>query len=452
MARKKQDMKLKLTMCLAGVAATAATLLLVMPTQSVHAQATGTAPQAKKPGLEQAAPPPASAAVERGRYIANASDCIACHTAPKSRAPFAGGYALETPFGKIIATNITPDKDTGIGAWSEHDFERAVRKGKRKDGANLYPAMPYNAYAKLSDADMHDLWLYMQTVTPVRSQVATTSLPFPFNIRLLMSGWNLLFFDNAPYRADASQSAQWNRGAYLVLGAGHCASCHTAKNFLGGDKNSFLQGGVLAGWYAPDITGNHYVGIGGWSQAQLVQYLKIGSNDVAVASGPMAEAVTNSTQHMSDADLNAIAVYLKSQRGASLAKPAALAVSDAQMVRGKHVYEVNCVACHDFSGKGVGTMVAALANSPGVQSPHADSLVRTVLVGDRGAVTAGSPTGAAMPSFAWKLSNADVAAVLTYARNSWGNAAPAVTADDVRHARSELKAPATITMGAPQSK
>jgi mono/diheme cytochrome c family protein len=445
-------MKLKLTMCLTGAAATAAAMLLMVPTQSVHAQATGSAPQTKKPGLEKAAPLPASLAVERGRYIANASDCIACHTAPKSKAPFAGGYPLDTPFGKIIATNITPDRATGIGSWSERDFERAVRKGKRKDGANLYPAMPYTAYAKLSDADMHDLWLYMQTVKPVRSEVAATSLPFPFNIRLLVSGWNLLFFDNAPYQVDAHESAEWNRGAYLVLGAGHCASCHTAKNFLGGDKESFLQGGVLAGWYAPEITGNPYTGVGSWSQAQLVQYLKIGSNDVAVASGPMAEAVTNSTQHMSEQDLKAIATYLKSQGGSSLAKPAAIAGNDKQMVRGKHVYEVNCVACHDFSGKGVGTMVAALANSAGLQSPHADSLLRTVLVGDRGAVTTGNPTGAAMPSFAWKLSNDDIAAVLTYARNSWGNAAPAVTPDDVRRARSELKAPAQLAAGAPQSR
>jgi mono/diheme cytochrome c family protein len=437
---EKNTMKSKWMMGVLGAATVAGAVLVVSEPREARAQATGSAPQAQK-----AAPPPAgaaTAAIERGRYIAVASDCIACHTAPKSRQPFGGGYALETPFGNIIASNITPDKEAGIGAWSEAEFTRAVRLGKGKHGQNLYPAMPYTAYVKLTDADMHDLWAYMQTVTPVAKKAPETALPFPFNIRLLMSGWNMLFFDNAPFKPDTSKSAMWNRGSYLVNGAGHCAACHTGKNFLGGDKgDAFLQGGVLAGWYAPEITGNSYVGIGGWSQQELVQYLKIGSNSHASAAGPMAEAVTNSTQHMTDPDLQAIAVYLQSVKGSTLAKPAALVATEPAMVRGKHVYEANCAACHDFSGKGVSTMVSSLAGGPAVQAPHTESLVRTVLVGDRGAVTRGNPTGAAMPAFAWKLDDADVAAALTYARNSWGNAAPAVTADTVKHTRAELKAP-----------
>lgn len=436
-------MKLKLMMGVVAVAAAGSIALSLISAEQAHAQATGTEPQGQKPSIKAAGAQRGTAAtspaIERGRYIATASDCIACHTPHQSKQPFSGGYALETPFGKIIASNITMDKETGIGNWSEAEFARAVRQGKGKGGQNLYPAMPYNAYVKLSDADMHDLWLFMQTVKPVRNKVEDTSLPFPFNIRLLMSGWNLLFFDNAPFKPDASKSPEWNRGAYLVLGAGHCASCHTGKNFLGGDKSDFLQGGVLAGWYAPEITGNPYVGIGGWSQEQLVQYLKIGSNDVAVAAGPMAEAVSNSTQYMSNSDLKAIAVYLKDLPGSTLAKPAPLGAADTRMVRGRHVYKANCTACHDFNGKGVGTMVSALANSQGIQAPYADSLMRTVLVGDRGAVTLSNPTGAAMPAFGWKLSDADIADVLTYVRNSWGNAAPAVKQEEVTKARGELK-------------
>lgn len=438
-------MKLKLTMgLLAATAVLGSAALLMGGTEAVRAQATGSEPQAAK-GLPDGAPvaPANSAAIERGRYIATASDCIACHTTHNSKQPFAGGYALDTPFGKIVASNITMDKETGIGNWNAAQFTRAVRLGKGLHGENLYPAMPYTAYVKLSDADMSDLWQYMQTVKPVSKKVESNQLPFPFNIRLLMSGWNLLFFDNAPFKTDSRQSLAWNRGAYLVNGAGHCAACHSGKNFLGGDRK-LLEGGVLAGWYAPEITGNSYTGIGGWSQQQLVQYLKIGSNDVAVAAGPMAEAVSNSTQFMNDGDLNAIAIYLKSLPGSGAVKPVPLAAGDPQMLRGKHVYEANCASCHDFNGKGVSTMIAALANSPGAQAPHADSLLRTVLVGDRGAVTRGNPTGAAMPAFAWKLSDSDIAAALSYVRNSWGNAAPAIGDADVAKARAALKAAPTL--------
>nr|WP_312239921.1 cytochrome c [Pantoea sp.] len=263
-----------------------------------------------------ASQPPESSeadAVARGRYIAIAGDCVACHTAPGSKEPFSGGYAISTPFGGIFASNITPDTQTGIGNWTERDFYRAVRHGKGKKGENLYPAMPYNAYVKVSDRDMHDLWLYMRSVKPVHNPVPATNLGFPYNIRLAMMGWNLLFFKNHGFEPDATQSAEWNRGAYLVDALEHCGACHTPKNSLGGDRDAYLQGSNLAEWHAPDITSNSYTGIGGWSLDQITQYLKLGSNHVAVASGPMAEAVSNSTQHLTEADLHAIAVYLKLQ-------------------------------------------------------------------------------------------------------------------------------------------
>ncbi|MDH2076880.1 c-type cytochrome [Pseudomonas atacamensis] len=385
-------------------------------------------------------------AVTRGRYVAIAGDCAACHTDPHHGKPFAGGYALETPFGKLLASNITSDKATGIGAWTEQEFTRAVREGKGRHGENLYPAMPYNAYVKVSDDDMHDLWAYMKTVPAVNNEVVSNQLPFPFNIRLMMFGWNMLFFDNTPFKPMADASAQINRGAYLVEGLGHCAACHTAKNFLGGDKgDAYLQGGELAGWHAPEITGNPYVGVGGWSDAQLVHYLKNGSNHVAVASGPMAEAVTNSTQHMRDEDLYAIAAYLKSLPGSETRRQPPLKVTDPVMQQGANVYSANCSACHNSDGKGINQLASSLAGNPGIQAENAQSLITTVLEGGRGAVTLDNPTSGAMPSFAWKLSDEQIAATLSYIRNSWGNAAPQVSAKEVAQVRQARQLPAQLS-------
>jgi len=380
------------------------------------------------------------AAIERGRYVAIAGDCVACHTAPESRDAFSGGYAIKTPFGGIYTSNITPDRETGIGDWTERDFYRAVRHGKGINGENLYPAMPYNAYVQVSDQDMHDLWLYMRTVKPVRNHVPETQLPFPYNIRLAMMGWNLLFFNNKGFEADPTRSAQWNRGAYLVRGLEHCASCHTPKNVLGGDSRQTLQGGNIGDWFAPDITRNDYTGIGGWTPEQIVQYLKEGSNHVAVASGPMAEAVTNSTQHLTDNDLQAIADYLHSHPGSETHRPQAI-VGGEMMRQGEQVYSVNCTACHNSDGKGIPHLAASLADNPAIIAADPTSILTTILQGGRGAVTHANPTSGAMPSFAWKLSDQQVAAVATYIRNSWGNAAAPVTAKEASVRREVLKLP-----------
>lgn len=391
-------------------------------------------------------------AAERGKYIAIAGDCVACHTLPGSKDAFAGGYAINTPFGKIYASNITPSPEDGIGNWTERDFYRAVRHGKGKNGENLYPAMPYNAYIKVSDADMHDLWMYMRSVKPVNIKAPETHLPFPYNIRLAMMGWNLLFFDNKGFEPNKTQSAEWNRGAYLVQGLEHCAACHTPKNFIGGDTGAYLQGSNLGEWYAPEITGNSYTGIGRWSEDQVVDYLKLGSNHVAVASGPMAEAVTNSTQHLSVSDLHAIAVYLKSQPGSTQQKPASLSSDNAQMKIGENVYSANCAACHNSDGKGIPHLAASLAGNPAIMAPDATSLLTTILQGGRGAVTVGNPTSGAMPSFAWKLSDEQAAAVTTYIRNSWGNAAPAIDAKQVAEKRNLLKLPMQMQQDSTGSK
>ena len=433
---------MKKTKILGGVAliavAVAAGLLWQNGTTRADDVADNTLLTSQPPGAEDAA------AVARGKYIAIAGDCVACHTAPESKDAFAGGYSISTPFGGIVASNITPDTETGIGSWTERDFYRAVRHGKGKDGENLYPAMPYNAYVKTSDKDMHDLWMYMRSVKPVNYHAPETHLGFPYNIRLAMMGWNLLFFKNSGYEPDTSKSAEWNRGAYLVEGLEHCSACHTPKNLLGGDTGAYLQGSNLAEWHAPDITPNRYTGVGSWSEQQLVDYLKTGSNHVAVASGPMAEAVTNSTQHLTEADLRAIAVYLKSQPDSGTKAPQPLAADSAQMKMGANVYSANCSACHNSDGKGIPQLAAGLANNPGLMADDASSIITTILQGGRGAVTQSNPTSGAMPSFAWKLSDEQVAAAATYLRNSWGNAAPAVTADDVAKNRALIKMPAQM--------
>lgn len=392
------------------------------------------------------ASPADPAAIARGAYVSIQGDCAACHSVPGGK-PFAGGYGLQTPFGVVYSTNITPALNTGLGHWTERDFFRAVRHGKHKDGQLLYPAMPYNAYVRFNDDDMHDLWAYIRSLQPVEQPAKQNTLGFPYNIRLAMHGWNLLFFDNSPFQADPSQSEQWNRGRYLVDGAGHCASCHTPKNLLGGDTGRYLQGADVAGSHAPEITGDRYHGLGAWSAEQIQQYLKTGSNHQAVASGTMAEVIEFSSQYLNDHDLAAIAEYLHSLPGSQAAKPEALAQATPVMRRGAAVYEHNCMACHNVGGEGIPGMVTGFADNPGIRAASHSNLVTTVLAGSRAAITEVNVTGAGMPSFDWKLSDADIAAVLTYVRNSWGNAAPEIPAAEVAKARENLGKPANLQNG-----
>ncbi len=231
--------------------------------------------------------------VAKGRYLATAADCAACHTAPNGGAPFAGGYGIESPLGTIFSTNITPSKTAGIGNYSEEDFARAVREGVAKDGSHLYPAMPYTAYAKISDDDMKALYAYfMHEVKPNDAQPEKTALPFPFSIRMSMAFWNLLFLDNTRFKPDAAKSADWNRGAYLAEALEHCSTCHTPRNELMAEEgDKALSGSAVGSWYAPNITSDKVSGIGGWSDAELVEYLRTGHvAGKAQAAGPMAEA------------------------------------------------------------------------------------------------------------------------------------------------------------------
>ncbi len=373
--------------------------------------------------------------VINGRYQALLGDCAACHTKQGGQ-PFAGGEPLETPFGALVPPNITPDKETGIGNWSEADFIRMMKTGTGHDGIRLYPAMPYPAYSKMSDRDLSDMWAYLTTLQPVKNKVVANQLPFPLNIRLSMWGWNLLNFDPEPFVPDEKQTAEWNRGAYLVQGPGHCATCHSPKSFLGADKDSqFLQGASLQGWYAPNITGDPHVGIGAWSEEDIVAYLKTGSTDKTIASGPMAEAIAQSTSQMKDADLKAIAVYLKSLSAGAADKPTPLKADDGRMVAGGAIYHDTCSACHGADGKGAMPLFPALAGNSLIQQPSAETLAHVVLAGSQGVYTPSRQTTPAMPSFAWRLNDQQVSDVLTYVRNSWGNAAAPVSASDVRDIR-----------------
>ena len=377
--------------------------------------------------------------IERGRYLAVLGDCVSCHTAPGGK-PFAGGAALETPFGALIGPNITPDVATGVGAWSEEDFRRAMHEGIGRDGARLYPAMPYPAYTKVTRDDVSAIWAYLRSLDPARNEVQPNQLRFPFNVRRpATSTWDLINFQPGVFQPNPAKSDAWNRGAYLVEGLGHCGTCHTPKNITGGDRGSeALQGALLQDWYAPDLTEDPRTGIGSWSIEEIVRYLKTGANSYDIASGPMAEAVSNSTSKMTDADLLAIATYLKDRAPRSGRAVTALAAVNPRMVAGQAIYEDRCAACHSHSGAGVPNLFPRLASAPLVQSADPTSLIRVVLIGSRAVATSAAPTAPAMPAFGWNLNDTEVADVLTYVRNTWGNAASAVQPEDVTKLRERL--------------
>jgi mono/diheme cytochrome c family protein len=377
--------------------------------------------------------------IERGHYLTIIGDCAACHTLPGSGHSFAGGRPMETPFGEIIAPNITSDPETGIGAWTDQEFINALTKGTGRNGMHLYPAMPYNYYTKVTPDDALAIRAYLKTVPAVQNLVHADQLPFPFSIRQSMIGWNMLFFSESPFQPSADKSAEWNRGAYLTEGLAHCGACHTPKNFLGGDKTSErLQGYPLQGWFAPNITNDQRLGLGGWSVDEVAAYLKTGHNRTSAATGPMSETLNLSTSHMTDADLHAIAVYLKDPPGTPTATSAPPAPDQSVMNKGAQIYADECAGCHKSNGEGVANLFPALNSSATVQQTDPTSLLHVVLRGARSVATPPAPTAPAMPPFAWVLNDDQVATVLTYIRNSWGNAAPAVSAGDAEKARGDL--------------
>ena len=382
--------------------------------------------------------------IKRGEYVALTSDCVACHQTKDRKEDLSGGFAVETPFGTLYSSNITPDKETGIGNWTEQQFADAVMNGKGPNGP-LYPAMPYTSYVKMTDQDIHDLWNYLQTVTPVKNKVVENQLAFPFNIRYLMLGWKRLFFDASQLQNDTGKSAQWNRGRYLVEGAAHCSMCHTPRNPFGAEiKSKNYTGANLQNWFAPSLRSSNVHGLGNWSEDDIVSYLKTGSNRLTVASGPMAEAINASFQYFHDDDLVAMANYVKSLPDHGVAKPKSIDAANPQMINGKKVFIDNCIACHGIDGEGISSMIPAFKDNGTIQGQSSESMTHILLNGSKGAITRFNPTGAAMPAFAWKLTDTQIADVLTYIRNEWGNAAQAVSPKEVKEMRKTLGAPAPI--------
>ena len=374
--------------------------------------------------------------IERGRYLTIVGDCAACHTLPGSGHELAGGRAIETPFGVILAPNITPDPSTGIGAWTDDEFINAMINGTGRNGVHLYPAMPYTYYTKVTREDALAIRAYLNTVPAVRNAVDANQLPFPLDIRAAMMVWNQLYFTPGTFTPNPNKSAEWNRGAYLAEGLGHCGLCHTPKTILGGDKTSErLQGYALQGWFAADITNDPRRGLGSWSVDDIANYLKIGHSSTSMGAGLMAETIGQSTSHMNDADLKAIATYLKDQSGAGDSQADPPAPDQSTMTVGAKIYADECSGCHVANGKGSAGLFPPLAGSALVQQTDPTSLMHVVLRGARSVATDGAPTGSAMPQFAWLLKDDEVAAVLTYIRNSWGNAAPAVSGGEVGKAR-----------------
>ena len=380
-----------------------------------------------------------SSQIERGRYLAIASNCVACHTdIDNDGTPWAGGRELETPFGVILTPNITFDADTGIGRYSRDDFWRALHEGIRRDGAHLYPACPYAYFTRMPRTDVDAIHAYLQTIAPVRSDVvAEEELPAPLRIRAAVGAWKMLNFDPGVFVPDPDRSEAWNRGAYLVRGPGHCAACHTEKTLTGGDAaDGDLRGGVLEYWHAPNIRGGPHGGIAHWTEDDIVDFLATGRAAHTIAMTRMGEVVRYSTQHMTEADLRAIAVYLKDLgdpvRG-RFDRPEA-----AVMATGEALYFDNCAACHRTDGAGVDHIFARLDGSNKINADDPTTIIRVVLEGARAAPTERWPHGLAMPAFAWKLSDDQIADVLNYVRHAWTNNAAAISASDVADIRDHL--------------
>ena len=381
--------------------------------------------------------------IARGAYLAKAGDCMACHT-PRGGAAYAGGRAIETPFGAIMSPNITSSREHGIGSWSLDDFWRALHNGKGKDGRLLYPAFPYTNYTHITRDDADALHAFFQTVPAVAKTNLPHRLRFPYNQQIALAAWRALYFRPSVWRDQGGQSIAWNRGAYLVNGLGHCSACHSSRNRLGATADGW-SGGLMPvlGWYAPSLTSPAEAGLGNWDSAHIVQLLKTGVAPGATVSGPMAEVVMASLQHLSDADLGAMAVYLKSlQTPAPAAKPAA-ALSPfaarafkAQLKAGATLYDTHCIDCHQANGGGMAPAYPALAGNRALMMVQAVNPIRSVLHGGFAPATYDNARPYGMPAFGPLLNDDEVAAVVSYVRHAWGNLAPQVSAMEVNRQRS----------------
>jgi len=376
---------------------------------------------------------PSPETIAKGKALTEAGDCASCHTADATK-PLAGGKRIQTPFGAIYSANLTPDLNTGIGRWSDQAFLRAMRYGERPDGARYYPAFPYPHFTKLIRDDVFAIRAYLGTLTPVNNAPPPSELRWPLNNRVVMRLWNFVFFRPGIFEADQNKGAEWIRGGYLVEGLAHCGACHTPKNFLGAEKqNARFTGSVVEGWFAPRLDGAGRGGLKSWSVEDIAEYLQSGRNIHSHADGPMAQVVLNSTSHMSDTDVRAIAVYLKDIAPAT-PEVAVGTPAPAQMESGEKLYKRSCVACHELNGTGAPRIYPPLPGNANLQSADPSSAIRIVLDGAETITTPRAPNTGSMPPYS-KMSDQEVADVVTYVRNAWGNAASAVTPAEVAKAR-----------------
>lgn len=387
-----------------------------------------------------------------GAYVARLGDCTACHTAAGGK-PFAGGLAFPTPLGNIYSTNITPDRETGIGGYTLKDFIRLMRFGVAADGRHIYPAMPYTAYAKTSDEDLQDLFAYFKgEVAPVR-QADRSDLRWPFSMRWPLAFWNLAFHDSSRFQPDTGQNGDWNRGAYLVQGFAHCGTCHTPRGVAlqekdtGGRTNLYLSGSSLDGSSPINLRGNKGDGLGTWSIEEIVADLKTGRTALSAVHGPMTEVVTNSTSAMTDGDLRAIAVYLKSLSPAPAEGRATYTPSQDTYAmfkqgraneRGARIFLDSCAACHRLDGQGYDHTFPRLGGNLTVLAPKTDSLLAILLAGSRLPALHDKPSRLAMPPYGWRYNDEDIAQLATFLRSAWGNSASAVKASEVAEIRKRV--------------
>jgi len=399
--------------------------------------------------IDMAATKAGAAIIEAGRKVAVVGDCIACHTAAGGK-PFAGGLPMETPIGSIYSTNITPDPVTGIGGYTYEEFAAALRRGVAKDGHRLYPAMPYPSYARIDEADMRALYAYfMEGVDAVDQPNRASDIPWPLSIRWPLALWSNIFVTTSGFAPVESRDAQWNRGGYLVEGLGHCGSCHTPRGIAFQERAlsstegpQFLAGGVIDGWFAKSLRSDSGTGLGDWSEDDIVQFLKTGRTHRTAAFGGMTEVVTHSTQFMQEDDLRAMALYLRSLPPAEVSIQAIKTGDDtfATLRKGDYtrpgsaLYAEFCQDCHRADGMGFPRIYPALARNSAVLPDNPASVIRVALAGGRMPVTEANPSAFAMPGFS-RLGDAELAGILTFIRNSWGNTASPVEEKEIARLR-----------------
>ncbi|SDY86541.1 cytochrome c [Nitrosomonas sp. Nm58] len=371
-----------------------------------------------------------------GEYLARVGNCLGCHTA-KGGQPFSGGRRLSTSFGTFVTPNITSDKETGIGLWSEEDFWKAMHEGKSRDGRLLYPAFPFTEYTKVTREDANLIFAYLQSVPPVSQYNPPHEIRFPYNYRPLLYIWRTLFFKQGTYEPDQTKSEEWNRGAYLVQGLGHCNACHTARNVLGASQDDTVGGGQIMGsnWYAPSLTSQQEAGSRDWSLEEIVELLLSGISRGATTSGPMGTVVRQSLQYLSQGDMRAMAVYLQSlpesEAQPRMSYPEMSRNVRQYLAQGEKLYKKHCQECHGTSGQGAPGIYPALAGNRSVTMTIPTNVIRSVLNGGYPPTTAANPRPYGMPPFQQIIRDEEVAQVVSFIRNAWGNRGGLVSAIDV---------------------